>query len=58
MVLRLLALFAVAFVLMFGTASASDVRPETCAYGAISAMGPVDALGNGAAIPDVACIEP
>jgi hypothetical protein len=58
MFLRLLAVGVLSSVLMLGTASASVVQPETCTYGAISALGPVDAQGNGDATADVACIEP
>jgi hypothetical protein len=56
--LRLLALAVLVSVLMLGPASASPVAPETCALGAISALGPVDAEGNGDTTPDVRCIEP
>jgi hypothetical protein len=58
MFLRLFAVAVLSSVLMLGTASASEVAPETCAYGAISAIGPVDAAGNGDVTADVACIEP
>lgn len=58
MFLRLLALCVLVSVLTLGTASASEVRPESCSYGAISALGPVDAQGNGDATPAVACVEP
>jgi hypothetical protein len=44
-------------MLLLGQASASDSEPQ-CRYGAISAMGPVDAAGNGVTTPDVRCIEP
>jgi hypothetical protein len=56
--LRLLAVAVLASVLLLGSASASEVRPETCAVGAISTIGPVDAEGNGDTTPDVLCIEP
>jgi hypothetical protein len=58
MLLRLLALAVLASVLSLGSASASGVRPETCPAGAISALGPVDAAGNGDASAEVACLEP
>jgi hypothetical protein len=58
MLLRLLALGVLASVLMLGSASASPVAAEACAAGAISALGPVDAEGNGDTTPDVRCIEP
>jgi hypothetical protein len=58
MLLRLLAIVVVASVLTLNSASASDVAPEACPYGAISAIGPVDANGAGDATPDVACLEP
>ena len=57
------ALFAVAAVLvvtaalLLAQASASGSGPE-CQYGAISALGPVDAQGNGDTTPDVRCIQP
>jgi hypothetical protein len=58
MLLRLLAIAVLASVLTLGQASASDVAPERCAHGAISAIGPVDAEGNGHSTPDVRCLEP
>jgi hypothetical protein len=58
MVLRLLALAVVLSVLTLGQASASDVAPEQCQYGAISAIGPVDTAGNGDTTADVRCLEP
>ena len=58
MLLRLLAIAVLASVLAIGPASASDETSETCAYGAISAVGPVDAAGNGDTTPDVRCLEP
>ena len=58
MLLRLIALAVLASVLMLGSGSASAVPAETCAVGAISALGPVDAEGNGDATPDVRCVEP
>lgn len=58
MFLRLFAVGVLSSVLMLGSASASEVPPETCVYGAISAIGPVDAEGNGDATADVACLEP
>jgi hypothetical protein len=51
------AALAAAAMLLLGQASASDSEPQ-CRYGAISAMGPVDAAGNGVTTPDVRCIEP
>ena len=48
---------AIAVSLLLAPASASDSGP-TCEFGAISALGPVDAQGNGDATPDVRCIEP
>lgn len=59
MLLRLLALAVLLSVLTLGSASASDVEPpERCTVGAISALGPVDAAGNGDTTPDVRCLEP
>jgi hypothetical protein len=57
MFLRLLAVAVLSSVLTLGSASAADVRPEACQVGAISALGPVDAHGNGDVTADVACIE-
>jgi hypothetical protein len=51
------AALAAAAMLLLGQASASDSGPQ-CQYGAISAMGPVDAAGHGDTTPDVRCIEP
>ncbi|NUT56560.1 MAG: hypothetical protein HOQ03_11345 [Thermoleophilia bacterium] len=47
----------IAASLLFAQTSASDDGP-TCQFGAISALGPVDAQGNGDTTPDVRCIEP
>ena len=58
MLLRFLALAVLVSVLTLSSASASDVAPEACQYGAISAIGPVDLDGNGDATPDVACMRP
>jgi hypothetical protein len=58
MLLRLLAIGVLAAILAIGSAAASDVQPESCAYGAISAIGPVDAAGEGDTTPDVRCLEP
>jgi hypothetical protein len=60
MLLRLLAIAVLALVLTLGSASASasDVTPEACPLGAISAIGPVDAQGRGDATPEVACLAP
>ena len=56
--LRLVAIAIVASLLLLGSASAGGVDPTACQYGAISAIGPVDAQGNGDTTPDVACITP
>ncbi|HEY8103240.1 MAG TPA: hypothetical protein VIE18_01910 [Gaiellaceae bacterium] len=56
--LRLVGLAIVVSLLLLAPASAGQVAPETCAYGAISAIGPFDAQGNGDTTPDVACITP
>jgi hypothetical protein len=58
MLLRLFAVAVLAAILAIGSASASDVAPESCPYGAISAMGPVDAEGNGDSTPDARCLDP
>jgi hypothetical protein len=58
MLLRLLALGVIVSVLAIGQATASAVAPEQCTVGAISALGPVDADGNGDTTADVRCIEP
>jgi hypothetical protein len=47
----------IAASLLFAQASSSESR-QTCQVGAISALGPVDAEGNGDTIPDVRCVEP
>ena len=56
--LRLIGLAIVVSLLLLGHASAGEVAPENCPYGAISAIGPVDAEGNGDTTPDVACMTP
>ena len=48
---------AIAATLLLAPASASDSGP-ICEFGAISALGPVDAQGNGDTTPDVRCLEP
>jgi hypothetical protein len=48
---------ALAAALLLAQASASDTGPR-CEFGAISALGPVDANGQGDTTPDVRCIEP
>ncbi|MDX6399335.1 MAG: hypothetical protein QOJ43_2743 [Gaiellaceae bacterium] len=58
LLLALVALTLVVSLLLLGPASAGQVEPEQCAYGAISAIGPVDAEGNGDTTPDVACMTP
>jgi len=45
-------------LLLLAPASAGQVEPEHCPYGAISAIGPVDAEGNGDTTPDVVCMTP
>ena len=42
---------------LFAQASGSE-PPANCRYGAISAIGPVDAQGRGQTVPDVRCLEP
>jgi len=54
--LRLVGLTIVLSLLLLAPASAGQVEPEGCPYGAISAIGPVDAQGNGDTTPDVACM--
>ncbi len=54
--LRLLGLAIVVSLLLLAPAGAGPVDPERCADGAISAIGPVDAEGNGDTTPDVACM--
>jgi len=56
--LRLLGVVIVVSLLLLAPASAGQVEAEHCTYGAISAIGPVDAEGNGDTTPDVACIRP
>jgi hypothetical protein len=56
--LRLAALTLALSLLLLAPASAGEVEPESCPFGAISAIGPVDAQGNGDTTPDVACIAP
>ncbi|HWL33891.1 MAG TPA: hypothetical protein VNP89_09845 [Gaiellaceae bacterium] len=48
---------ALASVFLFAQTAASSGNIE-CRYGAISAIGPVDAQGHGDTIPDVRCLEP
>jgi hypothetical protein len=55
---RFVAIAIVLSLLLLGSASAGQVDPTSCQYGAISAIGPVDAQGNGDTTPDVACIAP
>jgi hypothetical protein len=55
--LRVVAIAIVLSLLLLGHASAGQVDPTKCTYGAISAVGPVDANGNGDTTPDVACID-
>lgn len=55
---RLLGLAIGISLLLLAPASAGQVEPEHCPYGAISAVGPVDAQGKGDTTPDVACITP
>ena len=55
---RLVALAIAISLLLLGHASAGQVDPEKCPYGAISAIGPFDAEGRGDTTPDVACITP
>ena len=46
-----------ASMVVFAQTAAS--RPQLdCRYGAISAIGPVDAQGHGDTTPEVACLEP
>lgn len=54
--LRLVGVLIGASVLLLSPASARPVEPESCQYGAISAVGPVDAQGRGDTTPDVACL--
>jgi hypothetical protein len=56
--LLLLALAIVVSLLLLGPASAGYVEGEDCPVGAISAIGPVDAQGNGETVPAVACVTP
>lgn len=58
MLLPLVGLTIVIALLLLAPASAGQVEPEHCPYGAISAIGPVDAEGNGDTTPDVACMTP
>ena len=46
-----------ASVFLFAQTAASGPHLE-CRYGAISAIGPVDAQGNGDLTADVRCLEP
>jgi hypothetical protein len=45
-------------VALFAQGSAGSESDPACPYGAISAIGPVDAEGHGDTTPDVACITP
>jgi hypothetical protein len=54
--LRLVGLTIVVSLLLLTPASAGQVEPAHCPFGAISAIGPVDAQGNGDTTPDVACM--
>jgi hypothetical protein len=56
--LRLVAISIVVSLLLLGSASAGQVDPTSCEYGAISAIGPVDLEGNGDTTPDVVCTIP
>ena len=59
-IIRRIAVVLVAVVLaalLLGGASASGSDVD-CQYGAISALGPVDAEGNGDTTPVVSCIGP
>ena len=58
LMLRLVALAIAVSLLLLGSASAGEVDPAACPYGAISAIGPVDENGNGDTTPDVACSTP
>ena len=58
LVLRLVGIAVVLSLLLLGGASAGQVDPTKCQYGAISAIGPVDAEGRGDTTPEVACITP
>jgi hypothetical protein len=56
LVLGLVAAVLASLVLL---AQASAGEPGTdCQYGAISAIGPVDAEGRGHAVPETSCLEP
>ena len=46
-----------ASIVLFAQTASSGPHLE-CQYGAISAMGPVDAQGRGDTTPDVRCLEP
>jgi hypothetical protein len=58
LLLPLVGLTIVVSLLLLAPATAGQVEPEQCPYGAISAIGPVDAEGNGDTTPDVACMKP
>jgi len=49
---------AVSSAVLLAQASASAPAGPDCAYGSISAIGPVDEHGNGDTTPDVRCIQP
>ena len=55
---RLLGVAIGVSLVLLAPASAGQVEGEQCPYGAISAIGPVDAAGNGDTAPDVACLVP
>jgi hypothetical protein len=46
-----------ASLVLLAQASAGEAGAE-CRYGAISAIGPVDADGRGHAVPETICLEP
>lgn len=54
--LRAIAAAVVAALLLLAPASAGQAETEQCLYGGISAIGPVDADGNGDTTPDVVCL--
>lgn len=55
---RFLVVAIVVALLMLAPASAGQVEGDQCTDGAISALGPVDAEGNGDTMPEVACMTP
>jgi hypothetical protein len=44
-------------LVLLAQASAGEPGAD-CQYGAISAIGPVDAEGRGHAVPETSCLEP